>query len=79
MCELIKKPLVFLVKIYQVAISPLLCPSCRFYPTCSNYAQEALIKHGVITGGFLTLKRLLRCHPFGSSGIDFVPDKIKAD
>ncbi|WP_319941612.1 membrane protein insertion efficiency factor YidD [Aestuariirhabdus haliotis] len=67
---LIKK----LLRCYQLAISPLLGPRCRFYPTCSEYALEAIELHGVIKGGWLSLKRLGRCHPFSScSGIDPVP------
>ncbi|WP_426417627.1 membrane protein insertion efficiency factor YidD [Aestuariirhabdus sp. LZHN29] len=63
-----------LLRLYQVAISPLLGPRCRFYPSCSEYAIEAIELHGVIKGGWLSLKRLGRCHPFsGCSGIDPVP------
>jgi len=67
------KPLVWLVRFYQVAISPLKPPSCRFTPTCSQYAIEALVKHGPIKGLYLTARRLLRCHPWGGSGYDPVP------
>ena len=62
-----------LVKIYQYVISPLTPPSCRFTPTCSQYAAEALRKYGPVKGGWLTLKRLARCHPWGGSGYDPVP------
>lgn len=65
--------LIFFIKTYQKIISPILGPRCRFYPTCSNYAVEALTKHGIIKGGFLTLKRLLKCHPFNKGGYDPVP------
>ena len=58
---------------YRAAISPFLPPSCRFTPTCSQYALEALRKHGPIRGSWLTLRRLLRCHPWGGSGYDPVP------
>ncbi len=58
---------------YQRCISPLLGPSCRFTPTCSQYAVEAIRKHGPLKGFFLTVKRLLRCHPWGGSGYDPVP------
>ncbi|MDE5912040.1 MAG: membrane protein insertion efficiency factor YidD [Muribaculaceae bacterium] len=61
------------VRLYQLIISPMLPPSCRFTPTCSQYAIEALEKHGVIKGGWLTLKRIARCHPWGGSGYDPVP------
>lgn len=66
-------PLILLVKIYQYCISPFTPPSCRFTPTCSQYAVEALRKYGPIKGGWLTLKRLSRCHPWGGSGYDPVP------
>lgn len=58
---------------YQHAISPLTPPSCRFTPTCSEYARQAIIKHGPIKGFWLALRRLLRCHPWGGSGYDPVP------
>lgn len=66
-------PLLAAVKLYQWCISPLLPPSCRYTPTCSQYAVEALRKYGALKGGWLTLKRLLRCHPWGGSGYDPVP------
>ena len=66
-------PLVGLVRFYQVCISPLKPPSCRFTPTCSEYALEALRKHGPFTGSWLALRRILRCHPWGGSGYDPVP------
>lgn len=61
------------VLLYRAAISPLLPPSCRFTPTCSAYALEALRRHGALKGTWLTLKRLARCHPWGGSGYDPVP------
>ena len=66
-------PLIFLVRFYQVCISPLKPPTCRFTPTCSAYAIGALRKHGPIKGLYLTVKRLLKCHPWGGSGYDPVP------
>lgn len=66
-------PLIALVRLYQRCISPLTPPSCRFTPTCSQYALEALRKYGPIKGLWLTLKRLSRCHPWGGSGYDPVP------
>ena len=66
-------PLVGLVRFYQVCISPLKPPSCRFTPTCSEYALEALRKHGPFKGGWLALRRILRYHPWGGSGYDPVP------
>ena len=65
--------LVLFVRIYQRFISPLTPPSCRFTPTCSQYALEALRKYGPFKGSWLALKRLLRCHPWGGSGYDPVP------
>jgi len=56
-----------------VVVSPVLTPACRFYPTCSNYAYEAITQYGLAKGGFLALKRVLKCHPFHSGGIDLVP------
>ncbi|HEX29469.1 TPA: membrane protein insertion efficiency factor YidD [Candidatus Poribacteria bacterium] len=55
---------------YQIFISPLFPPSCRFYPTCSQYSVEAISKYGLIKGGWLSLKRLSRCHPFNPGGYD---------
>lgn len=63
-----------IVRGYQVAISPLMAPRCRFYPTCSSYAIEALEKHGAIKGSWLTIKRLSKCHPLHPGGLDPVPD-----
>lgn len=61
-------------RLYQRFISPLTPPTCRFYPTCSHYGIEAFKKHGVIIGGWLTIKRILKCHPFHPGGIDPVPE-----
>lgn len=66
-------PLIALVKFYQYCISPFTLPSCRFTPTCSQYAIEALRKHGPLRGSWLTVKRLARCNPWGGSGYDPVP------
>lgn len=72
-----KKTIIFLIKIYQVTISPLLGSNCRFQPTCSQYTIEAITKHGVYSGTVLGIKRISKCHPFkilgGKHGIDFVP------
>lgn len=62
-----------LIKFYQYSISPLTQPSCRYTPTCSQYALEAIKKHGPLKGGWLALKRLLSCHPWGGHGYDPVP------
>ncbi|WP_373974233.1 membrane protein insertion efficiency factor YidD [Chitinibacter sp. SCUT-21] len=61
------------VKLYQLMISPLLGPRCRFTPTCSHYCIEAIQKHGAVKGSSLTVRRLCRCHPWGGSGYDPVP------
>jgi putative membrane protein insertion efficiency factor len=66
-------PFVGLIRFYQVAVSPYTPTACRFHPTCSQYALEALKKHGILKGGLLSLKRILRCHPWGGKGHDPVP------
>ncbi len=66
-------PLLALVYIYRYCISPFTPASCRYTPTCSQYCIEALRKHGLFKGTWLTVKRLLRCHPWGGSGYDPVP------
>ena len=63
------------VRAYRLILSPWVGNSCRYHPTCSVYALEALEKHGALKGGWLALRRIGRCHPWGSSGIDNVPDK----
>lgn len=62
------------VRFYRLFISPWLGSNCRYQPTCSTYAMEALEKHGALKGGWLAAKRIARCHPWGGSGIDNVPD-----
>lgn len=66
-------PLVALIRIYQWGISPLLGPRCRFTPSCSHYAVEALQKHGLFKGLWLAMRRIARCHPWGGHGADPVP------
>ncbi len=66
--------LIGLIRLYQHALSPLFPPSCRYTPTCSVYAVEAIRRHGVFKGVWLALRRLSRCHPWGGSGYDPVPD-----
>ena len=61
------------IRFYQLVISPLTPPSCRFTPTCSEYARQAILKHGPFKGLYLAIHRLLRCHPWGGSGYDPVP------
>ncbi|HBJ76421.1 MAG TPA: membrane protein insertion efficiency factor YidD [Porphyromonadaceae bacterium] len=66
-------PFIFLIRLYQVCISPLFPPACRYTPTCSQYAMEALKKYGLFKGMMLSIKRILKCHPWGGSGYDPVP------
>lgn len=66
-------PLIVIVKFYQYVISPLKPPTCRHIPTCSQYAMDALKMHGSVRGSQLAVKRIARCHPWGSSGFDPVP------
>jgi uncharacterized protein len=69
--NIFKGILVILIRIYQVVLSPMKTrPSCRFYPTCSQYAIDAIKKYGAIKGGFMAVKRLLRCNPFNHGGYD---------
>ena len=65
--------LVACVRFYQIALSPLLPASCRYFPTCSAYAVEALERHGALRGSWLTVRRIARCHPFRPGGYDPVP------
>jgi putative membrane protein insertion efficiency factor len=65
--------MILFIRLYQKALSPYLAPSCRFTPTCSQYGIEALRKHGPFRGTWLTLKRILSCHPWGRHGHDPVP------
>ncbi len=74
----LKSMLLLLLRLYQVAISPLLGPRCRFFPTCSNYAVEAIREYGAGKGSFLAAKRLCKCHPFHPGGFDPVPPKSGA-
>ncbi len=70
---MIKRFLLLLIRFYQKCISPALGPHCRFTPTCSQYAFEAISKYGIFKGGYLTIRRLLKCHPFHEGGYDPVP------
>ena len=73
MLKILNYFLIVPIKIYQILLSPLIGPSCRFSPTCSNYAIEAINKHGPIKGFWLAIKRISKCHPWGGSGHDPVP------
>ena len=67
-----------LIRVYRYTLSPLIGFHCRHLPTCSDYADGALARYGLWAGGWMTLARLLRCHPFGTSGLDFVPETLPA-
>ncbi|HUJ76667.1 MAG TPA: membrane protein insertion efficiency factor YidD [bacterium] len=68
-----RKALIGMIRLYQIGISPLLPPACRFYPSCSEYAARAIAAHGVPAGSWLALRRLLKCHPWHPGGYDPVP------
>lgn len=71
--KIIQFPFMLLIRLYQVVISPLTPATCRFEPTCSHYSAEAIQKHGVFKGIWLSVKRISKCHPWGKSGYDPVP------
>lgn len=73
MKKILTQLLILPIRFYQGAISPMLPPACRYTPTCSQYAIEALRKHGPAKGSWLAIKRICRCHPWGGSGYDPVP------
>jgi putative membrane protein insertion efficiency factor len=77
--NILKLPFLAIIKLYQLIISPLLGPNCRYHPSCSEYAKQAIEKFGVFKGGILAIKRLFRCHPWGGHGYDPVPEKHKND
>ncbi|MDH3356056.1 MAG: membrane protein insertion efficiency factor YidD [Desulfobacteraceae bacterium] len=66
-------PALILIRAYQFILSPILAPACRFYPTCSEYAYQSIVRYGLLKGFLLALKRIFRCHPFHPGGIDPVP------
>lgn len=68
-----KKVALVAIRLYQLVLSPIFGGQCRFYPSCSSYALEAIARHGVLKGSFLGFKRLLKCHPFHPGGVDLVP------
>lgn len=72
---MLQKIMLKMIRFYQLALSPLKPPTCRFYPTCSHYSLEAVKRHGALKGGWLTLRRILKCHPFHPGGFDYVPDE----
>ncbi len=72
---MLQKMIIGLIRFYQIAISPLKPPSCRFYPTCSHYGLEAVKRFGPFKGGWLAVRRITKCHPFHPGGFDPVPEK----
>lgn len=70
-------PFILFIRVYQLIISPMLGSNCRFIPTCSEYAMESLKEYGLIKGIFLSIKRLGKCHPWGSHGYDPIPTKME--
>ena len=72
-----KRPLIWLIKFYKKAISPHTRPSCKYYPTCSQYGLEAIERFGAFKGGCMTILRILSCNPFSKGGYDPVPEKKK--
>ena len=70
-----KNVLVWLLRAYQLLLSPMLGQNCRFYPTCSNYSIEAIRTHGAARGSYLALRRVCRCHPWNEGGVDLVPEQ----
>lgn len=71
--RMVRLPFVVLIRVYQLVISPWTAPSCRYYPSCSQYALIAIERHGLLRGGWLALRRLGRCHPWTPGGVDHVP------
>jgi len=75
----VKSLILLLLRIYKAVLSPLLGPRCRFHPSCSSYAAEAIERHGALRGGWLALRRIGRCHPLSEGGFDPVPGPAKDD
>ena len=72
-------PLILIIRLYTFLISPILKTNCRYLPTCSEYAITSLKEYGLMKGGYIALKRIFHCHPFGGSGYDPVPKKIRKE
>lgn len=77
--DVAKLSLLLLIRGYRQLLSPLLPPSCRFQPTCSAYALEAITRHGAVVGSWLAIKRILRCHPWSAGGYDPVPENVSGN
>ena len=73
-CNLVSKTLYITIRVYQCCISPFMVNSCRYYPSCSSYCRDSIHNFGFVKGGSLTLKRLVKCHPFSRGGYDPVPE-----
>lgn len=73
---MLSKMMIKIIRFYQIVISPLKPPTCRFYPTCSHYGLEAVQRYGAFKGGWLTIKRILKCQPFHPGGMDPVPEYL---
>lgn len=78
MIRLLRAVVILPIRVYKYCISPMLPPACRYVPTCSEYAMEAIGRHGVIRGGWYALHRILRCHPLAAGGYDPVPSVKRA-
>lgn len=76
---LLRRAPIFLIRCYQSLLRPFLLGSCKFYPTCSEYAVEAISRYGLIRGGLMSIRRIARCHPFGMGGFDPVASSKKQD
>ncbi|KOP83851.1 membrane protein insertion efficiency factor YidD [Cytobacillus solani] len=72
---MLKQLMIGVIRFYQIVISPLKPPTCRFYPTCSHYGLESVKRFGALKGGWLAIKRIVKCHPFHPGGFDPVPEK----
>ena len=75
--KIVTFPLILLIRVYQLIVSPMLGANCRYMPTCSEYAMESFKTYGLIKGSFLTIKRIGKCHPFGDHGYDPIPTKME--
>lgn len=75
--KIVIKPILWLISMYRFLISPWLGRACRFNPSCSHYAEQAIIQHGIVKGGYLSMIRIVKCHPWGGSGEDPVPPVVK--
>ncbi len=75
--KIVIKPVLWLISMYRYLISPWLGRACRFNPSCSYYAEQAIIQHGIVKGSYLSMIRIVKCHPWGGSGEDPVPPAVK--